>query len=205
MASGLLGWEGRLPGAAVGTSRGIDLLSYHDLDMASLTYKTEAHLVAAYDLVPLRLDLWGAWANWPILKLDSTSTVFAADHRPAYTEYGTLDTASSDFLVEGALAYRLADQAIHTNLLDLYFNRLFVDIGLRGACFRDEFLSSAFARLSLDIAAAQGMAYGGACVFGEVFARMNVSSPNEMVGLTLGFRLLGTSAGTSLRTGHLDD
>jgi hypothetical protein len=188
-ASGLAGWEGRIPGIATGTSRGLDLLSYHDFDLASSTYKTEAQLVAAYDRVPIRLDLWGAWASSPILKLDATSTVFSADRRPAYVEYETLDSGSSDLLVEGTLDYRLADQAIHTNVLDLYFNRVLVDIGFRGAYFQAGLLESAFARLSLDIAAAQGMAYGGAAVFGEVFARLDGSPIDQAIGFRLGFRL----------------
>ena len=188
-ASGLVGWEGRIPGIATGTSRGLDLLSYHDLDLASSTYKTEEHLVAAYDRVPFRLDLWGAWASSPILKLDATSTVFSADRRPAYVEYETLDSGSSDLLVEGTLDYRLADQAIHSNVLDLYFNRMLVDIGVRGAYFQAGLLESAFARLSFDIAAAQGMVYGGARAFGEVFARLDGSSINQAIGFSLGFRL----------------
>ena len=197
-ASGLAGWEGRLPGVAVSTSRGIDILSYHDLDAASLTYKTEAQLVAAYDRVPIRLDLWGAWAGSPILKLDSTSTIFSADHRPAYVEYEALDTGSSDLLVEGTLAYRLADQAIHTNILDLYFNRLLVDIGFRGAYFQDEILESSFARLSLDIAGAQGLAYAGARIFGEVFARLDGSSFVDAIGFRLGLQLVAQDSGTPL-------
>jgi hypothetical protein len=199
-ASGLLGWEGRLPGAAVSTSRGIDVLSYHDLDIASLAYKTEDQLVAAYDRVPLRLDIWGAWATSSILKLDATSTVFSSDRRPAYVEYETLNTESSNLLVEGTLDYRLADQAIHTNLLDLYFNRLLVDIGGRGAYFQNTVLSSVFARLSFDLAAAQGRLYGDVRVFSEIFARLDVSSPNDIVGWRLGCRI-STDAGTSLRPG----
>ena len=196
--SGLAGWEGRIPGVAVSTSRGIDILSYHDLDAASLTYKTEARLVAAYDRVPIRLDLWGAWASSPVLKLDSTSTVFSADHRPPYVEYETLDTGSSNLLIEGTLAYRLADQAIHTNILDLYFNRLLVDIGFRAAYFQTEALDSAFARLSLDIAGAQGLAYAGARIFGEAFARLDQSVSAASFGFRLGYQL-DADSGTPLR------
>jgi hypothetical protein len=200
-ASGLVGWEGRIPGIAVATSRGLDLLSYHDLDLASLTYKTEEHLVAAYDRVPFRLDLWGAWASSPILKLDATSTVFSADRRPAYVEYESLEGGSSDLLVEATLDYRLADQTIHSNVLDLYFNRMLVDIGLRGAYFQAGLLESAFARLSFDIAAAQGMVFGGARVFGEVFARLDGSPIDQAIGFRLGFRLdagAAVNAGTPL-------
>lgn len=197
-ASGLVGWEGRLPGVAVSTSRGIDLLSYHDLDIASLTYKSETQLVAAYDRIPFRLDIWGAWASSSILKLDATSTVFPSDRRPPYVEYQTLNTGSSDLLIEGTLAYRLADQAIHTNLLDLYFNRMLVDIGFRGAYFQDGFLGSCFARLSLDLAAAQGMAYGGARAFGEAYARLDGSSFEKAIGFRFGYQL-GVDQGTPLR------
>jgi len=82
-ASALLGWFGRIPGVEASTARGIDLVSYHDFDVASRTYKTEEHLVASLDRAPLRLDLWGAWASSPILRLDSASPVFSADRRPA--------------------------------------------------------------------------------------------------------------------------
>ena len=195
--SGLLGWKGRLPGVAVSTSRGIDILSYHDLDAASLTYKTEAQLVAAYDRLPLRLDIWGAWAGSPILKLDSTSPVFSADHRPAYVEYESLDGGSSDLLVEGTLAYRLADQAIHTNILDLYLNRTLIDVGLRGAYFQNEILNSCFARLSFDIAAAQGLIdFEGFRIFGEVFARLDGSSFIDAIGLRLGLEIVAADTGT---------
>jgi hypothetical protein len=199
-ASGLVGWEGRLPGTAISTSRGVDFLSYNDLDIASRTYKTEAHLIAAYDAVPVRLDLWGAWARSPILKLDSTSEVFSSDHRPPYVEYATLDTGNSDLLVEGTAAYRIADQAIHANLLDLYFNRLLIDIGLRGAYFQDQVLDSCFARLSLDIAAAQGLAYGGARVFAEVYARLEGTSQSELYGWQIGIQT-NADAGTWIRPG----
>jgi hypothetical protein len=156
-ASAVVGWYGRIPGVAKSASRGVDFLSYHDLALTSLAYKTEAHLVAAYDEVPIRLDLWGAWANAPILNLASTSKVFAGDRRPAYVEFATNHTASSDLLVEGCLDYRLVDQAMHVNLLDLYFNRVLLDVGCRGAYFNEEALASTFARISVDTGVAGGM------------------------------------------------
>jgi hypothetical protein len=201
-ASALVGWFGRVPGSAASSSRGFDLASYHDLDIATLAYKTEAHLVAAYDGPRLRLDLWGAWASSLILRLDSASEVFSADRRPGYVEYETLRDLSSNLLVEGTLAYRLADQPIHANILELYFNRLLVDVGCRGAYFRDEALGSSFARLSLDVAAAQGMAAAALRFYGEAFARFNVPSWSDSLGWRFGIQF-GTDAGTSLRPGTL--
>ena len=151
--------------------------------LASLTYKSETQLVATYDRIPLRLDIWGAWASSSILKLDATSAVFASDHRPPYVEYETLNTGSSDLLIEGTLAYRLADQALHTNVLDLYFNRMLVDVGFRGVYFQNGVLDSCFARLSLDLAAAQGLAYGSARAFGEIYARLDGSALVEAIRL----------------------
>lgn len=200
--SALVGWEGRIPGVAVSTSRGIDLLSYHDMDLASLTYKSETQLVATYDRIPLRLDIWGAWASSSILKLDATSAVFASDRRPPYVEYETLNTGSSDLLIEGTLAYRLADQALHTNVLDLYFNRMLVDVGFRGVYFQNGVLDSCFARLSLDLAAAQGLAYGSARAFGEIYARLDGSALVEAIGFRLGYQL-SVDEGTPLRAASL--
>lgn len=199
-ASALAAWYGRLPGIGKSTARGIDLASYHDLDLASLAYKSEARLVASLDRLPLRLDLWGAWASSPILRLDATSEVFTADRRPAYVEYGSRTSEASAYLAEGTLAYRLADQPIHAGILGLYFNRLLIDVGIRGAWFREEALGSSFARLSLDLAAAEGMAAGGLRAFGEAFARFNVPSSADIVGWRLGIQL-DTGAGTPMKGG----
>jgi hypothetical protein len=189
---------GRIPGAAASTARGIDIVGYYDLDLASLVYKAEGRVTASCDRVPLRLDIWGAWAPSPILRLDSTSSVFTADRRPAYVEYGSLVDSSSGLLVEGTIACRLADEAIHSSVLGLYLNRLLVDAGFRGAWFRDEALSSSFARISLDLAAAQGMAAAGLRAYGEVFARFSVSSPRDMLGWRLGI-LLDADSGTPVK------
>jgi len=203
-ASALLGWFGRIPGVEASTARGIDLVSYHDFDVASRTYKTEEHLVASLDRAPLRLDLWGAWASSPILRLDSASPVFSADRRPGYVEFASLRPSSSNLLVEGTVAYRLADASIHSNLLELYFNRLLVDLGFRGAWVQGETLCSTFARLSLDIAAAEGMAFAGARVFGEAFARLDGSSLAQAYGLRIGLQLSG-DAGTPMKGGTFDE
>ncbi len=176
-------------------------MSYHDLDIASLTYKSETQLVAAYDRIPFRLDIWGAWASSSILKLDATSTVFPSDRRPPYVEYQTLNTGSSDLLIEGTLAYRLADQAIHTNLLDLYFNRMLVDIGFRGAYFQDGFsrllLRPPFPRPR----GGPGLAWYARArgCFGEAYARLDGSSFNEAIGFRLGLQLVALDRGTPLR------
>jgi hypothetical protein len=198
IASGLVGAFGRLPGSAASAERGVDLVGYYDLDVATLVGKAEGRLTASYDRLPIRLDLWGAWAPSPILRLDSASSVFSADHRPAYVEYASLVDSSSDLLIEGTIACRLADEAVHASLLGLYFNRLLVDAGFRGSWFRDEALGSSFARLSLDLAAAQGMAAGGLRAYGEVFARFSVASSRDMLGWRLGVQL-SADEGTSLR------
>jgi len=185
-ASAYTGWEGILSGSAKDSGRGFDILSYHDLDIASREYKTEAHLAAAIESPSLRLDLWGAWASEPILRLDSTSSVFSSDRRPAYAEYESLREGEAEKLFEGALSFRLADQAIHANLLDLYFNRILVDLGCRGAYFRGEALSSAFARISLDIGAARGMAAGVLRLFAEGFERFSGRDSDSAFGWRLG-------------------
>jgi hypothetical protein len=178
-ASAVAGWKGRIAGVAKSASRGFDFLTYHDFAFGSLSYKAEAHLVASYDRVPLRLDVWGAWANAPILDLASSSEVFASDRRPAYAEFATLSEKDplygirSDFLVEGSLAYRLADQAMHANLLGLYFDRVLVDVGYRGAYFSDTVLSSSFLRLSVDAGAALGRVAGVFRFFCESYVRLS--------------------------------
>lgn len=198
-ASAALAWSGRDYGAAKSASRGLELRSYHDLAFPSLQYKTEGHLVAAYDRVPLRLDIWGAWATAPILRLDSTSPVFASDRRPEYVEYGELDSSSAGALVEGSLGYRLFDQAIHTDILGLYFNRILVDLGYRGAYLNETFHASSFVRASLDLGAALGMAAGQARLFGEGFVRLDPSlSAMQLLGARFGYQT-SADAGASAR------
>ena len=198
--SAAIGLYGRVYGTAASTSRGLNLISYHDVEIAGLAYKTETHLIAAYDTVPFRLDVWGAWANKPILKMDATSEVFSSDRRPAYFEYATLDTSSSDLLVEGTLAYRLADQAIHTNILDFYFNRLLIDIGCRGSYTQAAVHSSSFARVSFDVGASQGMLLATPRLFGECFVRQDSSlAVDKRFGFQIGFQT-STDAGTSMRS-----
>ncbi len=197
-ASGLLGFEGRTQGSAISTSRGLDLMNYCDFDLESRYYKVESRLVAAYDRVPIRLELWGAWANGRILRLDSSSGVFSSDRRPQYFEYGGLYADSAELIAEGSFAYRLADQGIHADLLGLYFNRLLVDVGCRGAYYRGSILDSSFARLSLDLGAAEGMAAITGRVFAEGFVRLSVDDPDEAFGWRIGLQL-DTDAGTQFR------
>jgi hypothetical protein len=108
-ASANLGWDGITRGASESSARGLSMMSYHDLDIATLAYKTEARFSATIESPPLRLDLWGAWATSPLLTLESTSPAFVADRRPAYFEYATTRTGSSAALAEGSLSLRLAD------------------------------------------------------------------------------------------------
>ena len=198
-AAALFGYKGRVPGSATGSTRGIDITSYHDIDSGSATYKAETHVTAALDEPSLRLDLWGAWATKPILKLDSTSPVFSGDRRPAYVEYQSLVTDSHSLVAEGTFAVNLANQSIHTDILGLYFNRLLVDSGCRAAYVsgtRDAFYSSAFARLSFDLGAAVGAAAGNARVFAEGFARLDGSDFADAVGFRFGLQL-GVDSGFS--------
>ncbi len=187
-ASASLGWEGLAGGASPGSARGFEIASFHDLDLASLMYKTEAHLALLVPSPSLRLDCWGAWASSPLLALDSSSPVFPADRRPAYFEYESSRTGRASLLAEGAISWRLADQGVHANILGLYFNRLYLDLGVRGAYFRDEALGSAFARASLDVGAAAGMAAAALRVFGEGFARLSEADPAKAFGWRLGIQ-----------------
>ncbi|MGA2548449.1 MAG: hypothetical protein ABSF43_18055 [Rectinemataceae bacterium] len=195
-----VGWLGRIPGTVIDSSRGIDLVSYQDFDLKSQVYKTEAQLVLATDTVPLRIDLWGAWASECILSLDAASPVFTADRRPAYVEYQDLRTGSSELLAEGDASWRIADQAIHSSLLDLYFNRLLIDWGFRGAYFQAEFLTSCYARVSLDVAAGIGALGGiGVRAFTEVYACLSETNPSQMFGLRLGIQTSAGSGASPLR------
>lgn len=204
-ASATLGWYGRVFGAAKSTSRGFDILSYHDFELRTLSYKTEEHLIAAYDSVPLRLDLWGAWSDKSLIKLDATSEVFSSDRHPAYAEYATLDIASSNYLVEGTLAYRLIDQGIHTNLFFVYANRALFDIGCRGAYFNDTAYSSVFARASLDLGAAMGELIAQMRLFGEGYACLNEGlSDSQRFGWRIGLQA-SSDAGTSMRRTSFSD
>ena len=196
-AAALFGYKGRVPGSATGSTRGVDIMSYHDIDIGSATYKTEAHVTASLDGPSLRLDLWGAWATDPILKLDSTSPIFSGDRRPAYAEYQSIVTDSYSLIVEGTFSLNLANQPIHADLLGLYFNRLLLDAGCRGASVsgsQDALYSSAFARLSLDVGAAEGAAAGSARVFAEGFARLDGGELADAVGYRFGLQL-STDAG----------
>ena len=183
MASGLVGLARTGPrGDAEHLSGPRPCLSYDDYELGTMTDKIEAELVASYDRFPLKLDLWGAWASESILRLDSTSSVFSSDRRPAYLEYQTYDESSERALEEGCLDWQLADLAIHHNVLDIYFNRVLFDVGGRAAYFDDTFLSSAYARISFDTAAAVGMAAGELRLFGEFFYRLNEATPLKAIG-----------------------
>jgi hypothetical protein len=132
-------------------------------------------------LPPIRLDAWGAWASESILEVDAKGEVFTSDRRPSYYEYETMESASSD-------------------LLGLYFNRLLIDLGLRGAYFPGEALSSSFLRLSLDLGAAFGALPVAARFFGEAFARFNVSDSEDIFGWRLGL-LFDSDSGTPVGVG----
>ena len=195
ITSGYLAWTGRITASGERRARGLDITSYHDLEIRSLTYKTEANLTASIESPALRLDLWGAWANAPVLSLDSASDVFSGDRRPAYFEYKSLVASKSNLLAEGALSWRLANEAVHSGLLDLYVNRFFFDAGLRGAFTSgatggdgNGFYSSAFARASFDLMAAEGMYSAKARVFAEAYIRFDGSAPIDAVGWRINYQ-----------------
>ncbi len=194
-ASLWIGWEGRIVGPWSSAARGADIVSYHDLDLGSATYKTEAELVLSIDRPALGLDLWGAWSTSPILRPDASSRVFASDRRPAYAEYSALDIGESRACLLGAASWRMADQPIRSEFLGLYFSRLILDAGYRGALFGDEYLDSLFARASFDVATALGAAGGiGLRLFAEAYARLDGSALEEAVGFRLGGTLRGDAA-----------
>jgi hypothetical protein len=59
-------------------------------------------------------------------------------------------------------------------------------------------LASAFARASIDLAAAQGRAYGAARAFFEAYARLDGSPFAKAIGIRLGYQL-SADEGTPLR------
>jgi hypothetical protein len=195
VASAYAGWRGRTIGPWQSSGRGLDFTSYHDLELGAMTYKTEGRLTVSYDRPALGMDLWGAWANAAILKLDSTSRVFASDRRPSYYEYADSGRGTADYSVQGTAWWRLADQPIRAGVLGLYLNRLILDAGYRGAYFKDEYLHSCFARASLDVSTGVGAAGAvGLRLFAEAFARLDGRAFEEAVGFRLGGTLRGDGA-----------
>jgi hypothetical protein len=184
-ASATLAWKGRVQGAERYSSRGIDITNYHDFSLASLDYKTEAHLRASLDSPSLGLDLWAAWADAPILRLDASSEVFSADRRPEYFEYRTSELEGG-LLAEGSASWRAVNQEIRAELLGLYFNRMLLDAGLRAAWFAGSAFASAFARISVDLAAPVGMLSVSPRVFCEAFCRLDGSAFADAAGIRVG-------------------
>jgi hypothetical protein len=196
--SARVAWNGIVSLARDRNGRGLAFEAFQYLDAASLAEKTEAHLAASYDRFPVRLDLWGARASSSLLRLDGTSDTFLRDQRPAYFEYAGLRTGEAPWLVQGALSLGLANQAIRSALLHAYLNRVVVELGLRGAWFRDEALASAFARASLDIGAAAGMAAGVLRFYAEGYTLLTEAEPLRSWGFRVG---VSTSADAMGRLG----
>lgn len=184
-ASASAAWKGFLPGAAKNTSRGLSLSSFHDLELTTATYKTEAHLAASLDSPSISLDLWGAWASQPILRLDALSEVFAADRRPAYYEYSGMD-ASESFLAEGCASYRAINQELYAELLGIYASRILLDAGLRAAVFGNEAFASAFSRVSLDLSAALGEFAWILRLYAEEYCLLDGGDPADSMGFRFG-------------------
>ncbi len=199
VGSAWLGLYGRVPGRAWESARGLDVTSWHDLAVESSVYKTEAQVLLSADALPLRLELWGAWATGRILGLDASSAVFAADRRPAYVEYQDLAADRESLLAQGDLSLRLAAQRIGADVLGLYLRRLVVDAGYRGAYVSGGYLQSCYGRLSLDLGLGFG-ATGGLPLraYAEGFARLSDLAAGERLGWRLGIGLGGDG---SIRTG----
>lgn len=185
-ASASLSWTGRGTTRPGDFAAGVDAYSYHDLDIASLAYRTEAGVTAALTSPALRLELWGAWANVAAPGLDSSTGLFASSRLPGYGEFADLLDATADLLAEGELRLRLANMAVHSGLLDLYLNRLLLDTGLRAATAAGSFQASAFARLSLDTGIAEGVLSASTRLFLEGWWRMEEGDPLGTPGFTLG-------------------
>jgi len=185
-ASASLSWTGRGTTRPGDFAAGIDVFNYHDLDLASLAYRTEAGITAALASPALRLELWGAWANVAVPGLDSSAGLFASSRLPGYPEFADLLGATTDLLAEGELRFRLANAAIHAGLLDLYLNRLLLDTGLRAATTAASFQASAFARLSLDTGLASGLLSASTRVFIEGWWRSEEGNPLGTPGFSLG-------------------
>jgi hypothetical protein len=201
VASAYAAWKGRTVGQWMSSGRGLDLIGYYDFALDGATSKVEADLVASIDRPALRLDLWAAWSDLPILRLDSTSAVFSSDRRPSYYEYADSGRGAAALSVQGTASWRLADQPIRSEILGLYLNRLLLDSGYRGACFGGEYLQSCFARASLDISTGAGaLGAVGFRVFAEAFARLDGSAPADAAGFRLGGTLRG-DLGPTMRPG----
>jgi hypothetical protein len=201
VASLYAAWKGRTIGPYKSSGRGLDLIGYYDLELDEATSKVETDLIASLDRPALRLDLWAAWADHPILRLDSTSKVFSSDRRPSYYEYADSGRGAADLCVQGTASWRLADQPIRSEILGLYLNRLLLDSGYRGAYFDGEYLQSCFARASLDLSAGVGaLGAVGFRIFAEAFARLDGGAPADALGFRLGGTLRG-DLGPTLRPG----
>ena len=185
-ASAGVSWTGRGTTRPGDFAAGIDVFNYHDLDIASLAYRTEAGITAALASPALRFELWGAWASVAVPGLDSSAGAFASSRLPVYPEFAALSGATTDFLAKGELRFRIANVAVHSGLLDLYFNRLLLDAGLRAAAAAGSFQGSAFARVSLDTGAASGMLAATMRAFAEGWWRTEEGDPLGTPGFSLG-------------------
>jgi len=185
-AQASVSWTGRGTTRPGDFAEGIDVFNYHDLDIASLAYRTEAGIAAALPSPALRFELWGAWANVAVPGLDSSAGLFASSRLPGYPEFEALAGTATSYLAEGELRFRIANVAVHSALLDLYFNRLLLDAGLRAATAAGSFQSSAFARLSLDTGVAAGMLAATMRAFAEGWWRSEEGNPLGTPGFTLG-------------------
>jgi hypothetical protein len=185
-ATASLSWTGCGTARPGDFATGFDIYSYHDLDVTSLAYRTEAGVTASLASQALRFELWGAWANVAVAGLDSSAGLFASSRLPGYLEFAALVGATTDYAAEGELRFRIANVAIHSAVLDLYFNRLLLDAGLRAATAAGSFQTSAFARLSLDSGTAVGMLAATMRAFAEGWWRSEEGEPLGTPGFTLG-------------------
>jgi len=185
-ASASISWTGRSTARPGDFAQGIDIDNYHDLDIATLSYRVEAGVTAALASPATRFELWCAWANVTVPGLDSSTGLFASSRMPEYLEFAALVGTTTDLLSEGELRFRLANVAVHSGILDLYFNRILLDTGARAATAAGSFQASAFARLSLDSGMAAGMAGATMRVFAEGWWRSGEEDPLGSIGFSLG-------------------
>jgi len=192
VCSALAGFQGRLPGRR-NSSRGADFIAYGDYDINTSTYRSENRLTLASDSPWFRFDLWGAWANGQILKIESADLVFADRRRPALYEFSSLMQDSYNGILQCSAQTRAVDAAVNKDILGLYLRHIDLDLGTRAAAVLETDASawdagaSVFARASVQLAAALGGLIGSGTFYADAFLCLgDLSGPALRAGCTLG-------------------